>query len=267
MALDGDTVVIGEPVAGGQARVYVDASSWTLITTITSGSLGDAAFGYAVALDSGALVIGDPLDSPATLGGSVYATGRPSANIATTLDFELDLATGAPASVTVAPNGIAVNEINRSGVAQRGATSNVSASSITTIGVDDTALAQIAIGSTPLSAIVLDSAPLSAIPLSAIDVRGAGGWQALLAGTLLAHYPLTTVTFGEALRDPDVAGRVAALPLSAIDVDGTPAVGDSALGDRPRLDTVVGDPAVGDRRYRAESVVRGRRRPRPCGPV
>ena len=230
LEFDGDTIAVGIPTAAGSARLFKRTStSWTPIAPdSTSASPGADEFGSAIALGGDTVVVGDPADSPGTLGGSVTTLDVPFLD--PSLEFDLELAAGAPAAVNVAPNGIAVNQIDRADVAARGATSNVAASSITTIGVEDAALAQIAIGSTPLARIVLESAPLSAIPLTEIDLKTVGGWPKLLtdAGSELAEYPMSTITFGEVLsqddpqRSDDLTDRIKALPLSAIDVDGTP---------------------------------------------
>ena len=178
------------------------------------------------------------------------------------LAFDLNVAAG-DETVDVAPAGIAVNTIDRLQVAASGGgTSNVAASSITEIGVEDTGIASIAIGATPLSSIVLDSVPLSSIPLVNIDVDG--GWSEIVAlwenvpptvidvtGAVvdnpqfadLSREPLSSLTFGQVLSVGDPtdestpAGRIAASPLSSIDVDGTPLssipLSSIALGSTP----------------------------------
>ncbi len=173
-----------------------------------------------------------------TLDIAPFVTGRTSAGLALQgpavpvgLDFDFTLAPGAPSSLAVAPSGIAVNQIDRQAVARTGGrSSNVAASSITSIGPEDTSLASIPLSAIPLSAIVLESETLSAIPLIGIDLEG--GWERVISQSAdLRKEPLSSLTFGQVLAagdpgDPDYAttpaGLLAATPLSAIDVNGTP---------------------------------------------
>ena len=164
------------------------------------------------------------------------------------LAFDLNVAAG-DETVDVAPAGIAVNTIDRLQVAASGGgTSNVAASSITEIGVEDTGIASIAMGATP---VVVDRARFGAafvdppgqhrrrrwmrseivalwenVPPTVIDVTGAVVDNPQFAD--LSREPLSSLTFGQVLSVGDPtdestpAGRIAASPLSSIDVDGTP---------------------------------------------
>lgn len=144
--------------------------------------------------------------------------------VAPTISLDFDVAAGAPTTVDVARGGIRVTDLDRGALGGAGGAGSIASSSITTIGPEDTALATIRIADTPLRAVVLESAPLRAVPLVDIEVdtAGGGGWTELLTGTDLENVPLVNLTFGDALSEPTVSGRILALPLRAVEVDGTP---------------------------------------------
>ncbi len=208
--------------------------------TLSLGNLtGVAAGDSIVATATDANGNTSPFSAPVTIPGAV----------ATAISLDLNVAAGSPSTVNIAPSGIPVGTIDRTTLGGGGGAGSVAASSIEAIGPQDTALAAITIGSTPLRAIVLDSTPLRAIPLADIQVNqdGGGGWDALLAGTDLENVPFVNITFGDALADTPasliqgtsnhVSDRIAALPLRAIDVAGTPLraipIAAIALGSTP----------------------------------
>ncbi len=235
-------------VADGYQPVFEDAYPLVRCTDCTQGT-----FGF---LDVGTLEFA-PSVRVITLRGP---------EVTPELAFALSVEAG-DETVSVAPAGIAVNTLDRAEIAARGGgASSVAASSITEIGVEDTGIASISIGATPLSSIVLDSAPLSSIPLVNIDVDG--GWSEIVALWVnvpeflangdpnpqfadLSREPLSSLTFGQVLSvgdpgDPDTpAGRIAASPLSSIDVDGTPLssipLSSIALGTTPLSSIDVSD--------------------------
>ncbi len=214
-----------DSASSGEGREFIGR------ITLTAGTASFVPFGSA---DSFGISIGDPIVATATDANGNTSNFSPVSTVVAdvagdpNLTFDLAIAPGSPSTVQVAPSGIAVSSLDRNALESSGAASSLASSSIATIGPADTSLAAVTIGSTPLRAIVLGSTPLRAIPLVNIDVTAPGapagqnGWPALLAGTDLAAKPLSNLTFGEALENTVVQGRIAALPLSAIDVSGTP---------------------------------------------
>jgi streptogramin lyase len=188
------------------------------------------------------VVLGDTIVATATdADGNTSPFSAPvsvSAGAPTAISLNFEVAAG-ESTVQVAPSGIPVRAIDRGALQGGGGAGSVAASSIEAIGPQDTALAAITIGSTPLRAIVLESAPLRAIPLVDIEVNqdGGGGWPELLDGTSLQNVPFVNITFGDALDNAEVSNRIAALPLRAIDVAGTPLraipIAAIALGSTP----------------------------------
>jgi uncharacterized protein YjbI with pentapeptide repeats len=212
-------VYVADSAASGEGRTFVGR------TSLAGALSGPVTLPGAVALGAsgGRFVVATATDAngnTSTFSSPTSITG-PSAVPAITLAF--GVATGSPDTVEVARGGIRVTDVDRGATSPSGPGS-IAASSIADIGVEDTALAEISIDSTPLRAVVLESAPLRAVPLQDIVVNpdGGGGWTALLAGTDLENVPLVNLTFGDALANPVVFGRVGALPLRAVEVQGTP---------------------------------------------
>ncbi len=225
----------GTLTADGTLRVIADGYAPTSSDTYpligcTTGSCVGGAFS-AVEID------------PLTMSTSTGVVSVRGPEVPIELDFELGLGAGAPASLAVAPSGIAVNTLDRNAVAKSGGTSsNIAGSPITAIGPEDTSLASIQLGATPLRAVVLESDVLSAIPLINIDIDG--GWDRIIGlSEALRREPLSSLTFGQVLAEGDPldsqtpAGALAATPLRAVDVDGTPlravSLAAIALGSTP----------------------------------
>ena len=193
-----------------------DPSNYGQIALATSdlnanGTLRTQMFGYDATFDDQYPVIscasGDCLVGAFdTLDIAPFVTSRTAAGLALQgsavpvgLDFAFTLAPGAPSSLAVAPTGIAVDTLDRGAVARSGGGStNLAASSITSIGPEDTSLASIQLGATPLRAIVAESETLYAIPLVNIDIDG--GWGPIIAGSELENEPLSSLTFGQVLE-------------------------------------------------------------------
>jgi CSLREA domain-containing protein len=227
VAIDGNVAVVGAmaaeetnvPFRAGAIYAFArSGGTWqqTQLLYAADGAADDG-LGFAVGL-SGTNALGGAPGDDNTNGvdaGAVYAL---DAAATAGLSFDLGLETGATAQI--APAGIAANKFDRSAPEALPDSPTIAASSISSIDAKDTSLAAITIDSTPLRAIVLNSTPLRAIPL--VDIGVDGGWTVLLAGTPLAEQPLATLTFGEALSEPTVERRIAALPLRAIEVQGTP---------------------------------------------
>ena len=203
------------------------------VLSCTTGAACDG--GTFDTVDTGALTV-DRTTGALTVQGAAQPTGL-------ALDFDLGLATGAPSTLAVAPSGIAVNTLDRGAISRSGGGgSNVAASSISSIGPEDTSLASIQLGATPLRAVILDSDALSAIPLVNIGLEG--GWERIIAlSSDLQKEPLSSLTFGQVLATGDPldantpAGALAATPLRAVDVAGTPlravSLAAIALGSTP----------------------------------
>jgi CSLREA domain-containing protein len=210
---------------------------------VTADAAGNASFDETVPGGAGVgfehvTVTATDLD-PSAHATSPFSACQLASALVSSISLDLEVATGAPTTVAIARNGIRVADLDRGIVSGSTGASSVVASSISAIGPEDTALAAITIGATPLRAIVLGSTPLRAISLVDIDVNqdGGGGWATLLAGTDLENVPLVNLTFGDALSNVTVSNRIAALPLRAIDVDGTPLraipIAAIALGSTP----------------------------------
>ncbi|HSM66647.1 MAG TPA: hypothetical protein VK860_10105 [Ilumatobacteraceae bacterium] len=213
----------GNLTAAGTLRTVVAAGyepTTDDVYPILSCSAGDCSGGDFDTVAAGVLTV-DRTPTGLTVRGAADPIG-------VSLDFDFGLAAGAPATLAVAPSGIAINALDRNAVARSGGGSpNVAASSITSIGPEDTSLASIQLGATPLRAVILESDELSAIPLVNIDIEG--GWERILSlSEDLRREPLSSLTFGQVLAAGDPldlsspAGALAATPLRAVDVAGTP---------------------------------------------
>ena len=228
VSISGDLAVVGSPRAtvdglwAGSADVFARAgTTWVLTDNVSAPDreFGDV-FASSLSIDGSDLFVGAPYDTnvDGVLAGAayVYTIEQPDTP---TLTFDMSL-TSAP-TVEVAPDGLAVTRFNASVIEDRvDGTRNVAAAPLSAVDLENTPLSAVPIGATPLSAVVLSSAPLSAVPLLDIDLEG--GWDQLLEGTLLEDVPINFLTFGRALADPQVGASLAAVPLSAVKVDGTP---------------------------------------------
>ena len=173
------------------------------------------------------------------------------------VELALDLERTSSATVMVGSSAIAVESFNRTAVtAAGGTTTDVAASSLTSISADDNSLASIPLRDTLIAEIILQSETLRSIPLVSIDIEG--GWTRIIAGDqALEREPTTSLTLGQVLDSGTIsnettpAGRVGAIPLGAINVDGTPlgaiplgaiALGTTPLGAIP-LGAIASDPS------------------------
>ncbi|MBI4932966.1 MAG: pre-peptidase C-terminal domain-containing protein [Actinobacteria bacterium] len=263
VALEGNRLIVGAPTAqrlnhpqrDGAVYLFENVNDIWEEIDIRRAPDGESfdLYGSAVATSGSVILVGAAGDAndQGLDAGAFYSYGTTPLT-GPTLAFDLQVATGSPTTVEVAPSGLAVTLFDRTITAARAA-SNIAASSISDIGVDDTALAAVTIQSIPLRSVVLNSAPLRSVPLIDIEITqdGGGGWPALLAGTELANKPLNNITFGEALADPVVDQRIAALPLRSVNVDGTPlrsvpiaaiALGETKLRSVPLRSVANGEP-------------------------
>ena len=180
--------------------------------------------------------------APFTLARSADTVAVRGPELPVDLTFSLDRTSAA--SVRVGSSAIPVTELDRTAVVAAGGTaSNVAASSVTLVGSEENAIADIELKDTLIADAILASPVLRSIPLVSIDIESEGGWSAIVAGVSdLAREPMTSLTLGQVLaagviEDPaSPAGRVGALPLGAIDVEGTPLGRDPPRSHRSRID-------------------------------
>ena len=194
---------------------------------------------------------------PFTLARSADTVAVRGPEVPVDLTFSLDRTSAA--TVKVGSSAIPVTELDRTAVvAAGGSASNVAASSVTLVGSEDNAIAGIELKDTLIADAILASPVLRSIPLVSIDISTEGGWSAIVAGVSeLSREPLTSLTLGQVLAagaiddgEATPAGRVGALPLGSIDVEGTPlgsiplgsiALGATPLGSIPLEDETTGE--------------------------
>ncbi len=172
------------------------------------------------------------------------------------LTFDLDRTSSA--AIQIGSSAIPVADLDRTTVAAAGGTqSNVAAASVNLIGAEQNSIADIEFKDTLIADAILASPVLRAIPLVSVDINTEGGWPAIVAGVPeLAREPLTSLTLGQVLatgsasNETTPAGRIGALPLGSINVEGTPLgsipLGSIALGSTPLGSIPLEDPVTGE---------------------
>jgi hypothetical protein len=224
----------GSLTADGTLRTVLDSYTpsfddiYSVITCATGSCVGGGSF--------------DSLDAdPLTLTSTTSAIRLRGPELPVELAFDLER-TSSP-TVRVGSSAISVESFDRTAVtAAGGATTDVAASSLTSISADDNSLAAVPLRDTLIAEIILQSDTLRAIPLVSIDIGG--GWTRIIAGNpVLEREAITSLTLGQVLdtgpisNETTPAGRVGAIPLGAINVQGTPLgaipLGAIALGSTP----------------------------------
>ncbi len=246
--IDGDVIVVGgtgyeeSGVAfrdGSAVAFGLDGGTWVQTDQFdhTDDAAADQA-GFAVAVAGTNVLVGARLDDnpQGENAGAVYAYEATPIVAPPVLDdpqltFSIGLDAGSPASVTVAPSGIAVGAFSQQLLEDAAENdSTVAAAPLAATDLDATPLAAVPLAATPLAALALDpTSTISSIPIIEIGLDEDGGWPALFesTGSALADVPINDITFGDVAADPNAgfaggAGSLASTPLAAVDVNGTP---------------------------------------------
>ncbi len=242
-AADEGAAFEGEVAAGadGSWTLSASPSGPNLTATSTYSTADTSQFSAAVALASlptptpTATNTPTPTDTPtasATFTPTPTATTPPSiTNLALDV-MEASIPAGA-ASVPI--KNIPIEAIPPAG--------SVPAAPLSSIDMRSSPLSSI-----PLSSIPLSSIPLSSIPLSSIPISTPGGWDAILAGTILANSPLQTVTLQQLLALNPAPAGLSTLTLGDIDLSSTALRGiglaSVALGPLPLSSIPIGPSGI-----------------------
>ena len=123
--------------------------------------------------------------------------------------------------------GLSPTAVRPAAIAPNQLAPTVDAQELRALDLADSPLGSIPLGSIPLGSIPLGSIPLGSIPLGSIPLDIAGGWAALLQGTVLEDIPPQNVTFDELIRlNPP---GLSTIPIQALDLSSTP-LGSIPLG-------------------------------------